>query len=123
MWFTQRVGPFKSGQVIFNKKNVNYLQIGIEHPHSIPISRYENLVSDDEVIIEYPGSIVVTTENDTKFPIIFSLNKGTNQNQRDFVVTEKDIFETRFNAESVIITTSDIKDPYLIINIAYEDAN
>ena len=98
MKLEQYIGPFTANQVIFNKSNVKYLQLGIEHPHSIPLSEFEN---DD-------------------WPIIFSIDNYT-----DFVLTTKDILEFKpmGSQQALIITIKEGQDnPYLIINAAYEDA-
>lgn len=104
MKLEQYIGPFTTNQVIFNKSNVSYLQLGIEHPHSIPLSELE----------------------DNYWPIAISINSestGENNNQ-DFVITTKDILELKPSGISTItITIKDkINNPYLIINAAYEDA-
>lgn len=104
MKFQQVVGPLTS-KIIFNKSHVNYLQIGIEYPHSIPLCCYTD---------------------DLDWPLIFSIkDDGTNSlrdNWHNFVMTEKDIFEAHCNDASLQIIVEDIVNPYFIINIAYEDA-
>jgi len=94
MRLEQYVGPFSTNQVIFNKSNVKYLQLGIEHPHSIPLSEFD-------------------------WPIVLSIDNST-----DFVLTTKDILEFKpMNRETITVTIKKGQDnPYLIINAAYEDA-
>lgn len=107
MRLEQYIGPFTSNQVIFNKSNVNYLQLGIENPHSIPISELEDFTESN-----WPIIITVNSEDPNKIT------------QRDFLITEKDILELKLG----ILNTVTIKikkgqnNPYLIINAAYEDA-
>ena len=48
MRLQQKIGPFTNNEVLFNIKNVRYLQLGIEHPHSIPLSELEDLNSDSD---------------------------------------------------------------------------
>lgn len=48
MKFEQYIGPFTSDTIILNKRNVTYLQIGIEHPQSIPISE----ISENNDVID-----------------------------------------------------------------------
>lgn len=108
MRLEQYIGPFTTNQVIFNKSNVSYLQLGIEHPHSIPLSELENI------------------ENENSWPIVVAINSSTSNTitQRDFVITTKDILELKPSGLATItITIKDkINNPYLIINAAYEDA-
>ena len=42
MKIDQYIGPFTSN-LVFNRRNVTYLQIGIEHPHSIPLTEIEEI--------------------------------------------------------------------------------
>lgn len=111
MRLEQYIGPFTSNQVIFNKDNVDYLQLGIEHPHSIPISELDDF-----------------TENE--WPIIISINSldSNRITSKDFIITEKDILELKIHNEIEenfnikIIIKDKIDNPYLIFNTAYEDA-
>lgn len=107
MYLDQRIGPFTSGEAIFDEDNVTYLQIGIERPHSIPISEIE--LSEDDP--------------DNSWPVIIGINRDENNSkltQKDFVVSEKDILEFRLNHERVKVFVWETVDPYIIINIAYE---
>lgn len=106
MKFQQIVGPFTTKKIIFNKSHVNYLQIGIEYPHSIPLCCYTNEI---------------------EWPLVFSISdsedaSGLRDNWHNFVMMEKDIFEQRLNSASVQVVLEDVSNPYFIINIAYEDA-
>ena len=105
MKLDQFIGPFTSNLVL-NRSDVTYLQIGVEHPHSTPISE----INEDEY-----GNI--------EWPIIVSINKGNQQTERDFIITEKDLLEFELNHEPVNIIIHKNLDPYIIINVAYEDAN
>lgn len=108
MKFEQYVGPFTSNTLILNKRNVTYLQIGIEHPHSIPLS-------------EIPEN-----NDNIRWPIIVSINKNLNNvgfTQKDYIITENDILEFELNHDTVDIIIHKNENPYLIINVAYEDAN
>lgn len=98
MRFIQEIGPFDSYQRVFDKSNVNYLQLGIEHPYSIPIS--------------------VLEENDD-WPILLKIN------EKDFYIGQLDLLEFKLNHSSIHIDLDNTyydtqNDPYLIINIAYE---
>ena len=108
MKLEQYIGPFTANQVIFNKSNVNYLQLGIEHPYSIPISELEDI------------------ENENDWPIIVAINSSTPGiiTQKDFIISDKDILELKPNGLSniTVIIKENINNPYLIINAAYEDA-
>lgn len=105
MKLEQYIGPFITNQVIFNKSNVNYLQLGIEHPHSIPLSELE----------------------DNYWPIIIGIKSSSSDeedDEQDFIITTKDILELKPSGVKTITVTikNNIKNPYLIINAAYEDA-
>lgn len=106
MKFIQVVGPLSKKQ-FFEKTNVTYLQIGIEYPHSIPISCYTD---------------------DMDWPLVFSIDDddtagdSLRDNWHNFVMTEKDIYEQRWSKANVKIRLEDTSNPYFIINIAYEDA-
>lgn len=107
MKLQQFIGPFTENSVLFNKKNVNYLQLGIENPHSIPISELDDF-------------------SENNWPIIVSINSQSPNTitDKDFIITTKDILELKPNGLQSI--TVKIKkgqnNPYLIINAAYEDA-
>ena len=106
MKLDQFIGPFKSNNtIIFSRPNVTYLQIGIEHPHSVPISEIEE------------------NNNNIQWPLIVGINKGTSQSEHDYIITDKNILELELNHETVSVIVYKNLDPYLIINVAYEDAN
>jgi hypothetical protein len=109
MKLDQRYGPFtKNETIIFNKKNVNYFQLGIEYPHSIPISELDNLSDDNWQII-----------------IHISQDPNDNSPEKDYVITTKDILELKPNGvrQMAVKIKKGYNNPYLIINAAYEDAN
>lgn len=96
MKLEQYIGPFsKSNQIIFNKSNVKYLQLGIEYPYSIPLS---------ETDFDQPSALIRI-------------------NSKEFILTLHDILEFKnLNLTNVIIEVENkINDSYLIINIAYEE--
>ena len=98
MKLEQYISPFSgSGQIIFNKSNVKYLQLGIEYPYSIP--------SSEKDTVSY-----------TEWPILII-------NSKRFELTDHDILEFKnLNSTNITITIeNEIKNPYLIINAAYED--
>lgn len=104
MKFIQKIGPFNSDESFFTQKNVNYLQIGVEHPYSIPIFGID---------ANENGSI--------DWPILLNINGS------DFYIGCLDLLEFRLNNQSVSISLNNDKkyydtqnDPYLIINVAYE---
>lgn len=109
MKLQQFIGPFTKNQILFNIKNVSYMQLGIEHPHSIPLSELPS-VEDSEVIIG-----IYTIEDNNIIPAI---------SQKDFILSEKDILEFKLNGRKniMVIIRQNINNPYLIINAAYEDA-
>ena len=81
-------------------RNVIYCQIGIEHPHSIPISEIFN----------------------DNFQAILRIGESAN-NSKIYTITDKEILEfgnIYFN--SLYINILDISNPYLIIDIAYKEA-
>lgn len=106
MRLQQFVGPFTENQILLNKSNITYLQLGIEHPHSIPLSELEN-VDDSEVIIG-----------------VYQTDDISNITQQDFIMFDKDILEFKLNGWQKInvIIRKENNNPYLIINAAYEDA-
>lgn len=96
MKLEQHIGPFPtSNRIIFNKSNVKYLQLGIEYPYSIPFS---------ETDFDWPSALIRI-------------------NSKEFILTLHDILEFKnLNLTTVIIEIENkINDPYLIINIAYEE--
>lgn len=115
MILEQWVGPFAKDpeKVTFTKENVTYLQLGVEYPHSIPLSEIELKDSDEG------------TDN-TSWPIKISINKGEGQYWRDFVITDKDILELKLKESKIEVIVHGNDDPrnkYLIINAAYETAS
>ena len=111
MRLEQYIGPFKTNQILFNKKNVSYLQLGIEHPHSIPLSELEDFNDNSHILI---GIYTVDTISN-QVPAI---------SQKDFLLSEKDILEFKLNGYKnvAVIIRENKNNPYLIINAAYEDA-
>jgi len=101
MKFVQKVGPFTSNEIIFNEEGVTYLQIGIEYPQSIPISEY---ALDEEF------------NDQTKIKIQYTVG----QFWREFLITEKDMFEVSLVASKVNVVVLQNKNPYIIINVAYD---
>jgi hypothetical protein len=47
MILQQKIGPFTNNEVIFDLENVTYLQLGVERPHSVPLSEIELDENDD----------------------------------------------------------------------------
>ena len=96
----------KTIQLIYPKssnvslENVVYCQIGIEHPHSIPISEIFN----------------------DNFQAILRIGESVN-NSKIYTITDKEILEFgNMHFNSLYIKTLDISNPYLIIDIAYKEA-
>lgn len=112
MRLEQYIGPFKTNQVLFNKKNISYLQLGIEHPHSVPLSELENLEDDNPHILIGIYTVDIISN---QIPAI---------SQKDFILSEKDVLEFKLNEYNniAIVIREDKDNPYLIINAAYEDA-
>ena len=101
MIFTQYRGPFNKSLILSDISSsgspvkLKYLQIGIEYPHSIPISEFE--------------------ENDYSY--IISINDSR------YLITERDVLE--FSNLSVTSFKIDFlkNSRYLIVNVTYEEAN
>ena len=87
----QFIGPFSAGQSIdLGLSGVTYVQIGIEHPHSIPISE--------------SAPTVILSINNTNYCI-------TEKDILEFEQLDLDQFS---------ITVQEANNPYFIIDIAYE---
>lgn len=103
----QFIGPFQNGSIplsFFNGARI--VQIGIERPHSpLLFSIWDN-----------ENNILKSEEQ----KIIFSINNG----QQSFSLGESDIleFENLYtnDIQTIQITTQDLTNPYLIINVGYE---
>lgn len=107
MKFDQFIGPFTSN-VTFNKNNVTYLQIGVERPHSAPISE------------------LLEENNKVQWPIVIGINRNSKEHdftEKDYVIFNNDILEFELNHETVDVTIYENNNPYLIINVAYQDAD
>lgn len=107
MTFIQYRGPFNDNDTLtlseFSSSGspikLRYLQIGIEHPHSIPIFEFEE------------------TEKGINYPYIVSINNST------YLITERDVLEFA-NLSIANLTIKFLQDsPYLIVNVAYEEAD
>lgn len=101
--------PSQSDQGI----KLSYLQIGIEHPHSIPISEFEE---EEKKLPD--GSI----QKRISYPCIISINDLQQQSPiQQYLLTERDVLEfTNLSLGSFTIKILQ-NNPYLIINIAYEE--
>lgn len=87
----QFIGPFSVGQLIdLGLSNVTYIQIGIEHPHSVPISEQE--------------STVILLINNVTYAIT----------EKDILEFEN------LNLSNLSIVIEEANNPYFIIDIAYE---
>lgn len=105
MVFLQKRGPFN--KVLEFKEfsssgiQLTYLRIGVESPESTPLFE-----------IPYDES------NKLNYPIIFSLNND------NFILTERDVLEfSNLSLNSLRFTFTNPKNPYLIVNVAYEEAD
>lgn len=114
MILQQKIGPFTSNQVIFNLENVTYLQLGVERPHSVPLSEIELNENDDGAYNSSSWPIKIKIKKSDKETITYS---------KFFIFSEKDIFEVRMDGAYVEIITEEINNPYFIINAAYEIAS
>ena len=88
----QLLYPTSTGQITL--RNVTYLQIGVERPHSAPISEIED------------------------FNVVLSINGIT------YTVTDKEILEfgdVYFTTLSINIL--DANNPYLIVDLGYRTAD
>lgn len=111
MILKQYVGPFAKGDIIAtikddSLKNVTFLQLGVECPHSIPLSE-------------------IDLENDAGWPIRITINEEDTQykNTRDYLITDKDILELKIQAPKLTLEILKETSPYFIINAAYEIAS
>ena len=111
MILKQYIGPFAKGETIAtigdeSLKNVTFLQLGVECPHSIPLSEMD-------------------LENDTSWPIRITINAEDSQyeNTRDYLITDKDILELKIQAPKLTLKILKETSPYFIINAAYETAS
>lgn len=85
---------------------INFLQIGIEHPHSIPLFAIEDTDINNNNLDNL--SLTITT----------SKNNGRNYK---YHITEQDLVEfyDLYNT-NIILTLLEPNNPYIIINIAYD---
>ena len=87
----QFIGPFSAEQSIdLGLSGVTYVQIGIEHPHSIPISE--------------SAPTVIISINNTNYCIT----------EKDILEFEQ------LDLDQLSITVQEANNPYFIIDIAYE---
>ena len=87
----QFIGPFSTGQSIdLGLSGVTYVQIGIEHPHSIPISE--------------SAPTVILSINNTDYCIT----------EKDILEFEQ------LDLDQLSIIVQEANNPYFIIDIAYE---
>ena len=87
----QFIGPFSAGQSIdLGLSGVTYVQIGIEHPHSIPISE--------------SAPTVILSINNTNYCIT----------EKDILEFEQ------LDLDQLSITVQEANNPYFIIDIVYE---
>ena len=87
----QFIGPFSAGQSIdLGLSGVTYVQIGIEHPHSIPISE--------------SAPTAILSINNTNYCIT----------EKDILEFEQ------LDLDQLSITVQEANNPYFIIDIAYE---
>lgn len=120
MIFQQYRYPFPNKNGIFTiEKPENatgrrlYRQIGIEHPHSIPIFKLNeyNLIDDS------PKKIVYIQPSTTP----------EDEDKRYFYILEKDIYEVALHGEvetiKIKLFDEESNNRYLIINVAYEIAD
>lgn len=107
MIFIQRKGPFNEALNFAPTTPVKlrYLQIGIEHPHSIPLSEIE----DDSSFPFFSGET-------RSYPFVCRINGDS------YLITERDVLEfSNLTLASFSITFVDPSDPYLIVNVSYEE--
>lgn len=118
-----------------------YRQIGIEHPHSIPIFKFyekdnfEPEINHDE---DWEPTIIVKIDTMTESETIKEKDVNADKNNiihnfpydpnyHDFTIFDKDIYEINlYRNESKIIIylpKEEQNNPYLIINAAYEIAD
>ena len=87
----QFIGPFSSGESLdLGLSSVKYIQIGIESPHSIPISE--------------TSPVIVLSINNVDYEI----------GEKDILEFEN------LNLSQLSIIAKKINNPYVIIDIAYE---
>jgi hypothetical protein len=89
--------PFETNPIVVNLAGAKYMQIGIECPHSIPLSE-----------IPINGSNV-------------GYSLSVNINGKDYNVTDKDILEfSDLDRSEVRVLINEPDNPYIIVDIAYE---
>ena len=101
-----------NGGIILNFTNITYMQIGIECPHSIPVS---------EVDFDNEEQFITLAINE--FESNFDNTITADTTQRRFILSDKDILEFRYNKARVHLHIWDNDNPYMIINIAYQDTD
>ena len=121
MKLIQKVGPFSEGEIIFAEKGVNYLQLGVEYPQSIPIpwltnDQIEKQLGDLTFENSWPYTLFIGAEDEEE-------DKDHENKQKDIVITDRDILEFNFNRQSVRLVAHELDNPYFIINISYEIAD
>ena len=138
---------FSSDNSITEKRR--YRQIGIEHPHSIPMIVINNYINNNNEYNNYSpvftSSDVSSYEYDIKGwpPIIVILDpmtdldvvsdtsphnfNNTGEKHHHFATFDKDIYEVGLNGDIskiiIQIPEKELQNPYLIINAAYEIAD
>lgn len=101
MKMKQYCGPFEEDAITLNLSNVIYIKIGIEYPHSIPISCIQNDNFDNFLTV--------------------GINKDLNQSEHDFIITEKDILELYLEKQNLKIDIYKPNNPYMIITVLYDN--
>ena len=106
----------KSLQIIYPKtdsiilNNVTYLQIGIERPHSAPIS---------ETIKEDNGQWV----EQYSFNSVIGISTDGGITYKSYTITDKDILEFGdIYITNLRVRIDEPNNPYLIVDLAYETA-
>lgn len=122
MKLKQLIGPFSqnakqyidedNGGIILNLTNIVYLQIGVEHPHSAPIS---------EIDWDNENNFITLAINELESNFNNTILEDTNQ--RRFILSDKDILEFYYNRSRIHLHIWDNNNPYLIVNIAYKTAD
>jgi len=98
----QFIYPIPGNKIVL--QNINCVQIGIEAPHSFPITELNTSTQDLEVVLRIQDS---------------ETGRGI-----DYIVTDKDILEFSYIYYiDLSITIIKTNNPYLIIDIGYTTAD
>lgn len=116
MKLKQLIGPFTNADdTKLVLENVTYMQIGIEHPHSVPLFAPESNNELETVALPPLVLSIERTDSNTNNTVLEDIE------QSKFAIFEKDILEFYYKHAFITITPIEVNNPYLIINVAYQN--